>query len=834
MQMSISGIDSTTDLVLPINQNHYIFHYFYIVKMAGVQFYPLDVRMRTVGQRPVITLYGRTVTGERIAVTDSNYFPYFYVVPRHGTEAIEQDLMKIRVKVNDEIHSIVKVEKKKVRIFEKEKNVLKCYVSSVFGGSYLSDEIKKMDILGIYEHDVPLIASYMIDRRLVPCALTIAEGEITNPSSKLPVLRADSLVQEEEQMIKPKVLAFDIETYSPKEKSASPESDPVLMISFYSDDYKKTILWNEFQTDDKSIEFVKSEFELLSAFKRIIDEFQPDILVGYASDIYSFPYLKKRAEKYGLKFDIGVDKTIADISNSETSIKGIIHVDVYKFISRIMASKLETDTFRLEDVSLELTGEGKKQVDISRLPEVWDSSGDLGQFCDYNLNDAYLTYKIFEKIFPSLAEYVKLTNLDIFDVSRGSFSQFAESFLIKESKFFNELIPSKPNSYENREVLHSGPIIEPEQGVYSSIAVFDFKSLHPSITATHNISAGSLKCSCCSENVPGEDVHFCSKISGFIPKLTGNLIDRRERISEILKAEDKSFEQKMQLSARYDAINSIASSIYGAFSLPYSRWHNAECSRAIASYGRYYLNYAVDKAKNEKFDVLYADNDVIFIRLGSKKQEQARKFLDELNASLPEKMNLDYEGFYPRGMFVASKTGKETRRRYALLSENGLLKIRGLESAKRNFSTIARETQEKVLELILKERKLRKALEHVKGVISDVMENKVPLRKMMIYTQLSREISSYETIAPHVAVAQKMQKQGFNVIPGSIIRYIVGKGEGSIADNSQLPNEVKEYDADYYVEHQIIPSVEKIFEAAGVDFRNALDEKEQSSLSEFI
>jgi len=50
----------------------------------------------------------------------------------------------------------------------------------------------------------------------------------------------------------------------------------------------------------------------------------------------------------------------------------------------------------------------------------------------------------------------------------------------------------------------------------------------------------------------------------------------------------------------------------------------------------------------------------------------------------------------------------------------------------------------------------------------------------------------------------------------------------------KLPNEVKEYDADYYVEHQIIPSVEKIFEAAGVDFRNALDEKEQSSLSEFI
>ena len=322
-----------------IDQNHYIFHYFYIVKMAGVQFYPIDVRMRTIGQRPVITLYGRTVSGERIAVTDSNYFPYFYVVPKQGVETIEQDLLKIRVKVNDEIHSIIKVEKKKVKIFENEKNVLKCYVNSAFGSSYLFDEIRKLNISGIYENDIPLITSYMIDRRLVPCTLTDVEGEITNPSSKLPVMRADLLVQGDEQIINPKVLAFDIEIYSPKEKSASSESDQVLMISFYSDNYKKTILWKEFKTDDKSIEFVKNEFELLTAFKRVIDEFQPDIITGYASDIYSFPYLKKRAEKYGLKFDIGVDRTIADISNSETSIKGIAHVDVYKFISKIMLNQ---------------------------------------------------------------------------------------------------------------------------------------------------------------------------------------------------------------------------------------------------------------------------------------------------------------------------------------------------------------------------------------------------------------------------------------------------------------------------------------------------------------
>lgn len=809
--------------------------------MVEVHFYPLDISTRIVAQKPAVVLHGRTISGERISVIDNSYLPCFYVVPRESdTAKLEAEILGLRIKERDDYYSVMRVEKKTMKLFEKETPVLKLYVNNPYGISHIIEELsKRTDIKGIYEHDIPFLNNYLLDKKIVPAALTSVEGEIINSYSKVPVLRADSIVQEEDDLIKhAKILAFDIETYEPIDHPGSPEHDPIIMVSFYSDNFKKTITWKKFATNNQSIEFVQSELELLNRFKKVIDEFQPDLLVGYSSDDFAFPYIKKRADKYGLPLDLGVDHSIAAITNDETSIKGIVHADIHKFISNVLGSKIESETFTLGEIAQELIGEGKKQINVAALASTWDNNPEqLEPYCEYTLQDAVLIYKLTEKIMPFVFEFIKLTNLDIFDVIRGNYSQFVEAFLIKESKFMNELIPSRPtrDDYEQRKSSspQSGLILEPKEGIYNNVLVYDFKSLYPSIISTHNISPGTLRCMCCNEKVPEEEMHFCKNNTGFFPRLLGALIDRRQRVLKILKDEsEKSFEQHSLLSARQEALKMMANSLYGYFGYPSSRWHNSFCARAVTAYGRHYLNFVIDKAKDSGFDVLYADADSVFLKLGSKKIDAAEKFFEELNSSLPEKMNLDYEGFFPRGVFVSSKTS--SKKKYALLSEKGFLKIKGLESSRRNFSSIAKEVQEKVLYLILKERKLRGAMQYVQQVIEEIKAGTVPMRKMIIYTQLQRNIKTYETIAPHVAVAQKMEKQGFNVAPGSIIQYIVAKGEGSIAEKAQMPNEVKEYDSDYYIDNQIVSSVEKIFEAAGVDFRKALNEKEQANLSEFI
>ncbi len=802
--------------------------------MTGVQFYPLDLSMRLLGSRPYITLYGRTASGERIAVTDSTYLPYLYVLPKD--ENLEKELNGFTVKVENDYYSIVKIEKKSMRLNEKEVSVLKCSLNSHFAYHYIYDAlIRNPKVSAVYEHDVGFINSYLMDKKIIPGFLANVEGEITNPHIPVAVMRADSIVQEDDVMFKnPKILAFNIETYSPKGKPASPSSDPVVMVSFYSENFQKTITWRKFDTNDKTIEFVNTETELILRFKRIIEEFQPDFLTGYASDIFAFPYLKKRCMLHNIKLDIGIDKSLADIS-SETSIKGIIHADVYKFVYKMFGSKLATDNFRLAEVAMELLGEGRKKT--GSLTDAWDSKSDLTSFCSYSLNDASLIYRLFLKILPSVFEYAKLTNLGLFDVLRGSLSQFSEAFLMKESRNSNELIPPRPSrrQYDERETRNiKGISFETAPGVYNNIVVYDFQSLYPSIISVHNISLGALRCRCCNEIVPDEEMHFCRKINGFFPKIMGALSDRRQRILKLLgNASEKTFEQVKLLNARQDAVKSLMNSLYGYFGYASSRWYNFECAKAVSAYGRYYVNNVILKAKEAGFEVVHADNDSVFLKLGGKRKEDAEKFFLDVNDSLPEKMQLEYSGFYPRSVFIPAKTGK-TSKKYAMLSEKGFLKITGLEASRRNFSTIAKEVQENVLHYILKERKLRQAMEYVKKVISDVREGKVALDKMIIYTHLQKELSRYETIAPHVAVAKKMQQRGFNVVPGSIIRYVVAKGSGSIAELAQFPNEVSSYNADYYIENQIIPAVERIFVAAGVDFHKALAEKEQSSLGEFI
>ena len=98
------------------------------------------------------------------------------------------------------------------------------------------------------------------------------------------------------------------------------------------------------------------------------------------------------------------------------------------------------------------------------------------------------------------------------------------------------------------------------------------------------------------------------------------------------------------------------------------------------------------------------------------------------NASLPQKMELELEGFYPRGVFVSKKGGGErgAKKKYALLGEDGRIKIRGFELVRRDWSKIAKETQLKVLEAILKEGSKEKAAAIIREVCDQAPDREGP------------------------------------------------------------------------------------------------------------
>lgn len=205
------------------------------------------------------------------------------------------------------------------------------------------------------------------------------------------------------------------------------------------------------------------------------------------------------------------------------------------------------------------------------------------------------------------------------------------------------------------------------------------------------------------------------------------------------------------------------------------------------------------------------------LELEAEIKAQAHKFLKYLNSTLPESMELEYEGFYRRGFFVSKK-------RYAVI-EDGEIIAKGLELVRRDWAPIVKQTQEAVLMAILKEGDSDKAISEVKKVLKRLKKGEVDKKDLIIHTQITKALNQYKQVGPHVVAAQRIEEHGVKVSRGTIIQYIIVKGKGSISQRA-VPYEYSEnydYDKDYYINNQLIPAVERIMYSFGYTKKDLQD-----------
>ena len=81
-----------------------------------------------------------------------------------------------------------------------------------------------------------------------------------------------------------------------------------------------------------------------------------------------------------------------------------------------------------------------------------------------------------------------------------------------------------------------------------------------------------------------------------------------------------------------------------------------------------------------------------------------------------------------------------------------------------------------------------------------------------------------------------MRKKGIKVGPGSTIQFVITKQGKKIRDKAKLVDEVthKDYDPDYYINNQVVPAVDKIFEVLGYTKDDLLEKKGQNKLEKFF
>jgi len=271
------------------------------------------------------------------------------------------------------------------------------------------------------------------------------------------------------------------------------------------------------------------------------------------------------------------------------------------------------------------------------------------------------------------------------------------------------------------------------------------------------------------------------------------------------KTKPRSAEYKL-LDARQRAIKVITNASYGYTGWVGARWYIRPVAEATAAWGRYTIKRAIELAKETGLDVIYGDTDSLFVKHDPKK---TGTFLLMVERELSLEIRPD--ATYERVFFT------EAKKRYAGLLPDGRLDIVGMEVARGDWAETAKQVQEKVLEIVLKEQSPEKAVDFVRQYITDLRSGKVPYSDLIVWKTLTKPIEEYKVNTPHVEAAKMLRKDGWNLTIGDKVGFVIIKGRGRLYERV-LPYSLAKYDQldlEYYEEQQILPAAIRVLSLFG-------------------
>ena len=716
----------------------------------------------------VTRLFGIDEKGAPVTVTD-NYQPYFYVLD----EGNETRLSKVQ--------DVKRLEKESLTLGMEKKNFIKVFCDSPIE---IRDRIKHF--AKCFEYSIGVRRKYLIDRGFYPLDVL----EISEQSHRITRIG--------EASPKLKMLALDIEVINGK----------IVMFSVATKDGAKA-----FSSDN--------ERDVLLKLEEFVRKEDPDIVATYNGDLFDFDMIRKRCEFHMLNIALGRDGSPVYFGKSawtsSARIAGRVHIDLYAFVSRLMFQQLQSEVLTLGEVAKELIGKTKEKHSLEKLETMWKS--DRKAMEKYCINDSRLTLALCENLITQIFALSRVSGQLPFDCSRMTFGALSEWYLMRKCRETKRIIPDSPHFHEvekrrAKERIKGGYVKEPVKGLHSNLAVFDFRSLYPSVIVSFNISPETLNIECKSHHqVPDYPHRFCRDREGFVPQMLKEILERRAAIKKRMK---KSYSR--ELNEEQFALKILANATYGMFANPNARWYSYECAESSTAYGRHYIQKSIEDAEKYGFVALYGDTDSLFVKLPDETpiKKRALMFLKKINSELPGIMELDLQGFYRKGLFVPQKKGDAAKKRYALLDEKGSVTVRGLEAVRRDWCPFAKELQREVLRLVLLGKE-KHAAETVRRAVAKLVKRDVPVEALTVDTQLSRSPEDYKTKNLRSVLGSKMWREGMKAEEGAILSYVIRSGSGPISDRADFSHRVtkQDYDVDYYVHKQVLAAALRILAPLG-------------------
>jgi DNA polymerase-2 len=746
---------------------------------------------------PVVQLYGRLDEGPAFLVEDDRFRPYFFA-PAGQARALPRD-------------SLIAVEETELRALSGAP-VERVVVPVPAAVPPLRERIGHAGGNAL-EADLRFPYRYLVDVgvragvEIEGLAETVREGFLRfrnatlRPAESRPALR---------------VLSLDLETSADASRIWS-----VALVGGGADEVHVLS-----KTPVRGARAHPDERALLTAASRRILELDPDILTGW--NVVDFDLRTWATRCAALSVPPNLGRVPGEIlfhrdpgftRQSRATIPGRVVLDGIGLVR----DAVRLEDYRLETAAQTLLGRGKlidrdaadKAAEITRLYRE-----DREALVAYNREDARLVLDILQRegLLDLALERSLLSGMQL-DRVGASIASF-DLLYLPELRRRGFVAPSVDTSRE-RAIVKGGAVLDSKPGLFANVAVFDFKSLYPSLIRTFNLDP-------VAHARAGEDAITApngarfSRSEAILPGIIERYMASR---AEAKRRGDRHADQ---------AIKIMMNALFGVLGAASCRFFDPDVANAITGFGQRILAWTRDAFEEEGVDVIYGDTDSVFVQLESRgdvargeaaslrarvERRIAGRIRDEY--AVEPRLELELEGIFERFFMPRVRGGRSgSKKRYAG-SRGGKLDIVGLESVRRDWPAVARRLQRGMLERIFRDEEV---MPFVRDVVRQVREG--ALDAELVYAKRVRKgsLDRYTaTTPPHIQAARKVGGP-----TGPVVRYVItAGGPEPVFHGRPLPRDI---DRGHYVDRVLRPVAEAILEPLALSFDEATGAPRQLSL----
>ena len=511
----------------------------------------------------------------------------------------------------------------------------------------------------------------------------------------------------------------------------------------------------EVEVDGRSYELDESGEPAAVALKHLLDRHDPDLIITDWGDSTILPRVRRQAEQLRLALPFNRDAN-ARVQQSRAR--------SYMSYGRILFKNTATTLF------------GRLHVDTQ--------NSFIADKCEL----------------AGLWELVRVTKLPVQYAARTttgtgiSYMQMElahrDGVLIPEQKAEPE-DPKSPDELLTAD--RGGLVFVPKLGFFPNVAELDFVSEYPNIMAHFNISPETVNCLCCPETprVPELGYRICRRRRGITSRVVERLIAKRaEWKRRMREGPVLSGNRNQRYKLERDALKWLLVCCFGYTGYKNARFGKIEAHEAINAYARETLLVAKELAENRGFELIHALVDSLYVQKPGATSED----YEELTREITERtrLPLSIEAIYRYAVFLPSKQFEDVPvpNRFFAVSEEGELKVRGLESRRHDTPPLIARMQREVLALLAEARdydgycrRLEEAVRLVARYEDRLANGEIPVEDLIVSKRLTRAPREYRKASHTAIAAQQLFGRGVRLRPGQTIEYIITDAD------SRVPND---------------------------------------------